>query len=69
MFPDIRQKALDDLVAAIRKVKGRGVAMHRPAITDSLPARPKCRRGLAIAEVIERFCARCGDITLDAERI
>lgn len=69
MFPDIQSKALDNLVAAIRKVKGRGVTIHRPTITASLPACPKCRRGLAIAEVIERFCVRCGDITLDAERL
>lgn len=40
-----------------------GIGLHRAEPSLKTHECPECRRVLAIAEVIERYCAHCGNVS------
>ncbi|MGO6707627.1 hypothetical protein [Rhizobium johnstonii] len=40
-----------------------GIGLHGAEPSSKTHECPECRRVLAIAEVIERYCAHCGNVT------
>ncbi|RFB95199.1 hypothetical protein B5K11_09610 [Rhizobium leguminosarum bv. trifolii] len=42
---------------------------HRGDLSPVTHECPRCRRVLAVAEVIERYCAHCGNVTPEEVRL
>ncbi|MBB2841436.1 UNVERIFIED_ORG: hypothetical protein GGE64_005219 [Rhizobium etli] len=46
-----------------------GIGLHSDEAFPKTHECPECRRVLAVAEVIERYCAHCGNITPEEVRL